>query len=268
MAELQGGFIFMIKEISDYNIEEAKKILDDHIVPEVTQESALESLLFCISSQVSLWEASVKFIRNLRLASYPKDQFSINRIANFDVLTNKSMVNEAARIGGLRFSKHGRFESSIDYFVNENNEWWRDIPNADVDLREEYVKKIKWLGIKTFSLWHICLGGKNLLALDVWVMKGLNNLGIEINPHYIIPRKRNGNSKQKVRSSPEKEDYLRIEQEAYRLFLQDKRFLLPNGKVDVALVDTVLWWNGANRGNLYQYNLFNIGSTLPYQKKY
>ena len=99
-------------------------------------------------------------------------------------------------------------------------------------------------------------------------MKGLNNLGIEINPHYIIPRKRNGNSKQKVRSSPEKEDYLRIEQEAYRLFLQDKRFLLPNGKVDVALVDTVLWWNGANRGNLYQYNLFNIGSTLPYQKKY
>ncbi|AJF63030.1 MAG: hypothetical protein QT11_C0001G0902 [archaeon GW2011_AR20] len=44
----------MIKEILDYEIEEARKILYDQRVPELNQESALESLLFCIAGQVSL----------------------------------------------------------------------------------------------------------------------------------------------------------------------------------------------------------------------
>ena len=69
-----------------------------------------------------------------------------------------------------------------------------------------------------------------------------------------------------VRISPTKEAYLRIEKEAYELFLNDKRFLLDNKKVDMALVSAVLWWKGANRGNLYQYNIFDKASTLPYSK--
>ncbi|MEK6835587.1 MAG: hypothetical protein AABX55_01035, partial [Nanoarchaeota archaeon] len=226
----------MIKQISNYEIEESRKILDDHVVPEVTQESALESLLFCISGQVSLWESSVKFIRNLRLRSHPYEQDAIHKVSSFDVLTNRDYVNQAAREGGLRFSKHSRFDSSIEYFLSEDHVWWKYITDADVKLREEYVKKIKWLGEKTFSLWHLCLGGKNLLALDVWVMKGLSKLGIELNPRYIIPQKRTPNSRAKVREAPNRKEYLRIEQEAYNLFLQDSRFLLPNGKVDVALV--------------------------------
>ena len=99
-------------------------------------------------------------------------------------------------------------------------------------------------------------------------MRGLNNLGIKIDPIYIIPQKRTLNSKRKVRITPNKKDYLRIEQESYNLFLQDERFLMPDGKIDMALVDTVLWWKGANRGDSYQFNLFNYGSTLPYSKKY
>ena len=257
----------MIKEISDYEIEEARKILNDHIVPELSQESALESLLFCISGQVSLWEPSVKFIRNLRRYSHSNDTDSIHKVTSFSILTDKYLVNLAAQKGGIRFSKHGRFESSIDYFVNANHEWWREIPNADIDLREDYIKRIRWVGRKTFSLWHQCLGGKDLLALDVWVMKRLKNFGIEINEDYIITKRRTPNS-QKNRVTPNKEDYLRIEKEAYELFVKDNRFLLPNGKVDMALVDAVLWWNGANRGNLHQYNLFDNGSTLPYSKKY
>ena len=257
----------MLEQILDYEIEESRKILNDHVVPRLTQESALESLLFCISGQVSLWEQSVKFIRNLRLESYPQDKNAIHKVASFNVLTDKEIVNKTARDAGLRFSKHGRFDNSIDYFINENHTWWNDIAYADVELREEYVKKIKWLGTKTFSLWHICLGGKNLLTLDVWVMKGLNKLGVGINSRYIIPQKRTLNSRQKVREAPREQDYLRIEKEAYKLFLQDPRFLLHNRKVDMALLDTVLWWKGANRGELYQLNLFNHGSTLPYSKK-
>ena len=258
----------MLNQISDYEIEKSRKILEDHVVPQVTQESALESLLFCISGQVSQWEQSVKFIRNLRLESYPYDKNAIHKVANFDILTDKDSVNKAARDSGLRFSKHGRFDNSIDYFINEDGAWWDGIVYADVELRKEYVKKIKWLGTKTFSLWHLCLGGKNLLALDVWVMKGLSKLGIEINSRYIIPQKRTPNSTQKVRETPRGQDYLRYEKEAYNLFLQDPRFLLPNGKVDMALADTVLWWKGANRGELYQLNLFDHSSTLPYSKKY
>ena len=101
----------------------------------------------------------------------------------------------------------------------------------------------------------------------MWVMKRLNKLGIEIDEDYIIPKRRTPKS-QKNRLTPSKEDYLRIEREAYEIFSQDKRFLLPNERVDMTLVDAVLWWKGANRGSLNQYKLFDNGSTFPYSKKH
>ena len=194
------------------------------------------------------------------------------KVASFKILSGKYLVNLAAQESGIRFSKHGRFESSIDYFLKTNHEFWKEIPNADINLREEYVnhnstKRIRWVGRKTFSLWHQFLGGKELLALDVWVMKRLNKLGIEIDEDYIIPKRRTPKS-QKNRLTPSKEDYLRIEREAYEIFSQDKRFLLPDERVDMTLVDAVLWWKGANRGSLNQYKLFDNGSTFPYSKKH
>src|SRR3989344_1452689 len=101
----------MLNQISDYEIEKSRKILEDHVVPQVSQESALESLLFCISGQVSQWEQSVKFIRNLRLESYSYNKNAIHKITNFNVLTDKDIVNKAARDAGLRFSKQGRFDN-------------------------------------------------------------------------------------------------------------------------------------------------------------
>lgn len=69
-----------------------------------------------------------------------------------------------------------------------------------------------------------------------------------------------------VRLTPEKEDYLRIEGEAKEKFRRDRRFRLPNGKVDMALIDAVLWWRGASRSTLAQRSLFGklISEYMPY----
>ena len=252
----------MIQQIDDAEIKNARVVLNDHLVTPLNREGALESLLFCIASQATRWEVASRFIYNLRNNSHGNTE----QYASWEDLTNKDKVNETAHKSRWRFAYGRRFDSSIDYFRDSEGEWWTDVANADAKSREDYCKDIKWLSRKTFSFWHLCLGGKNLLALDVYVSRGLNELGVKMN-HYFFKSQPIKTGNQNVRRTPVKKEYLRIENSARKLFSADERFLLDNGEVDIALVDSFLWWKGANRKGVHQMNIFGDGAdswVLPY----
>lgn len=248
---------FMIESISDPEIEKARRILNYHIVNPLTRDGALEVGLFCICSQATPWEIACRFVHNLRDVAYHGDRGARNRYAPRSFLIDKKEVDAASERAGWRFANMGRFDEFIDYFgsLGETDAgWWNRIKGAGVGLRGYHVERVKWLSSKTFSFWNICLGGTKLLALDVYVMTGLRDLGIDIPESFVIPQAREVGS-QKVRKTPSAKKYLEIEQKASGLFQGDSRFT-HNGEVDLAMVDAVLWWGGANRGEAEQGCLF------------
>lgn len=250
-------------DISNSEIESAKRVLEDHVVNPLNREGALESLLFCISSQMMTWERASKFIYALRGAS-KRDE---NEYASWDVLTDKDKVNEIAHSSGLRFAYANRFDPSIDFFKNMNGEWWKGVLEANEESREDYCAQIKHIGRKTFSFYHVCLGGTDLIALDVHILRKLaTRLGVNMDEFYYKTKPPGENGHQRRRSTPPKREYLRLENTAREIFSQDERFLKQNGEVDAALVDALLWWDGANRTGHQGYLFGGETSKLPYAK--
>lgn len=261
----------IIESITGGEINEAKKVLEDHVVKPLTEEGALESGIFCIASQANDWEMASKIIYALRDHSGNGSTNARERITSMKTITDATLVEKIAEKNGWRFHHEKRFTPFINYFSDAPVGWWSQIREAHIDQRTEYVRDIKYIGDKTFSFWNICLGGTKLLALDVHVMRGLTNLGIQMNENYVIPKlrkKKTGNGYQKVRKTPPTKDYLRIEREARNLFREDGRFFNDSeGEVNLALVDAVLWWKGAKRqdsGQAYLFSDWRESHALPY----
>ena len=254
----------MIDSISDKEIELARIVLGDHTVKPLSHESTLESLLWCIASQALGWEAASSFIYCLRDASHSGDEQARFKVSQRKTLSDKDVVFRASQKARLRFAKGRRFDSAIDYFISQEGAWWERVISSGQAERARYVDEVKWLGEKTFSFWHICLGGTHLMALDVHVMRGLRELDIDIDPTYINSVARSTDA-QKVRRTPPRTDYWRIESEARELFAKDKRFAIPYG-TNMALADAVLWWRGAHRGEPAQSQLFGDSTSwkMPY----
>lgn len=258
-----------LETITDRELERTKQVLDDHMPNPLTPESAIEAGLFCIASQATPWEQASKIIYNLRAISRPNDRDAREKVATFETLKDPKNINEAATRAGWRFASAGRFNEFTDYFGSKRGEWLPEIIEADEDAREKYCRDIKWLNRKTFSFWQICVGGTNLIALDVYVMRGLSRMGVEMNNDYFTPKNRSVGT-QRVRKTPGREDYLRIEQSAREVFSPDERFLRKDGKANGALIDGYLWWGGAARTNQEQLCLFGETESsliLPYANR-
>jgi hypothetical protein len=258
----------MIENISDREIAQAKDVLHYFVVSELTKESALEAGIFAILNQASRWERPSAIIYKLREASHPGDKNARNKFSTLDVLADKDKVQQIAKNNGWRFYHERRLDPIIEHFSGLNHDWWVNTANADSKYRDGIVKSIKYLNLKTFSFWHLCIGGTNLLPIDIHVRRQLKELGLKIDGKYIEYRARPGDG-QFVVDEPSPTLYKKIEEMALGLFGEDERFL-KEGKVDLGLVASVLWWRGANRGGQYQANLFNdcVGSAwqLPYGK--
>jgi hypothetical protein len=257
----------MIKTITNSQIERAKIVLKDHIPNPLTEASAFEAGLFSISSQGTPWEIASSIIYNLREISRPNDQDARHKCATLDTLRNVDAINLAALRAGWRFASENRYAQFIEHFARASPDYIQEVRNADIEVRDRYVEKVKWLSNKTFSFWNICLGGQDLVALDVHVMRGLRRLGLTIEESFVTPKSRSVGA-QKVRKTPGRKRYLAIESEAKDLFAKDPRFIKADSRVDCALIDGVLWWGGAARGNPSQGYLFGNGQqsclTLPY----
>lgn len=257
-----------LEDISDSEIQNARKVMEDHTVRPLTKEGAFENLIFCIASQGSNWERPTRFIYNLREKSYPRDPLARDKFASRKVLMDKDVVNLSAKESRLRYAYSRRFDASIDYFAQKEDNWQEEVRDADIKTRENYVKELKWVSYKTFSFWSLCLGNKDLIALDVHIRRQLKNeFGIDMHKKYSSPTKRGDG--QTVSTDPSKSDYYAIEEAAKEFFSKDKRFLQENGRPDCALIDGLLWWRGANRSGVGQGCLFGSGIetwVLPYSK--
>ncbi len=293
---LSGLNISALKSISDEEISRAIKVRSDHTVYNLSPRGALESLIWCIANQNTNWERPVKFIRMMREESGVDPYKEYTPMSH---LTDKGFVNKIAKRSGLPFHRDNRFDPAIDYFGRKEGEWWKEIMEADVEKRERYVERIKFVGRKTFSFWHLCLGGKNLIALDIWIRRSLQEeFGMKYLEPYATgtPRTRKSEVKKEHDPHPEfdfvegldsdypvqnknggrnimpglpKSVYIHAECLTRKLFGKDERFLCE-GKTDMALVDCLLWWKGAHRYGV-QDHIFGSGMAtfiMPYGKPF
>ena len=270
-------------KISDVEIAKAREVLDRFVVRDLNRASALEAGIYAIANQASMWDyAPLRVILGLRGGN-------MSRYAKLDVLTNPDSVEEIAKKVGWRFHHEKRFTPFIKYFGPLNDDFWQSIVMADAGVRDFYDGAINFMAFKTISFWHLCLGGKNLLPLDVHLLRTLRtDFGLEINEKYFTGKRRKGKrfpkgvtqgglfgetfdyhdkDMQCVRSVLSRHDYLKVEREAQELFSRDERFF-ESGKLNNALVASVLWWKGAQRGEYGTDTMFGKGENgfdkLPY----
>jgi thermostable 8-oxoguanine DNA glycosylase len=276
-----------IQNITDKEIQEAKEILSAHVVRSLTKESALEAGIFTIASAGTPWDAfPTKLVTKLR-------EISCSTPAKYDILSDQNLLRKLSTDLRWRFHHDNRFSSLIENFKNRPEDWWLNVLNADEKYRAHQTnskspEKIKYMAYKTFSFWHLCLGGKNLATLDIHVRRQLNErCNFNLDKNYISHQERpstqtptghahttfDGSAEeiiattyQRVSVEPPPKAYLEIETRMRDYFSKDERFL-HNGQIDMSLATTLLWWSGAKReasGQLYLEGFEKGHAALPH----
>jgi len=174
----------MISQISDQEIEYAKDVQRNFIVQDLNHSSALESGIFAILNQASPWERPSKIIYKLREASYPGDKNARSKYATPEILHDIKKVNAIAKENGWRFPHQPRLESLIGTYSSRSDNWWEEIKNGTPKQRNETIKNVSYISMKTFSFWHLCLGGTDYLPLDIHVRRQLAKLGVPMKKEF------------------------------------------------------------------------------------
>ncbi|MEK6888515.1 MAG: hypothetical protein AABW80_00220 [Nanoarchaeota archaeon] len=230
-----------------------------------------------------MWDgAPVRVVAGLRNGK-------MDEYAKLDILCYPEKVEKIAKKRGWRFHHERRFEPFVKYFGPLQDDFWTSIVMADKGVRDFYDGAINWMAFKTISFWHLCIGGENLLPLDVHLLRTLRtDFGLKIDEKYFTGKRRKRKkfsrwivqkglfgvdfdyddaNVQSVRSVLSRADYSRVEREAQELFSRDERFV-ENGRLNNALVAGVLWWKGAQRGEYGAETIFGKGEhgfdKLPY----
>jgi hypothetical protein len=118
------------------------------------------------------------------------------------------------------------------------------------------VKHVKWLGMKTSSFWYMCLGGTQLMTLDVHNLRQIGGLGIHVpEEHYRGEQRGDGRT---IVTIPSRAQYERIEADTLALLTGCAAVKNCRGP-DGALVSALFWVTGAKatRGyNPLQHDMF------------
>lgn len=186
-----------------------------------------------------------------------------------EVPKNLEFVTRRARQHGVRWGYvkgDNRLEPIYDYINHYGDlgygniaELVADFRNNPISMREQLVKDVKWIAHKTASFWYLCLGGQELMTLDIHNYRQIAGLGISI-PETFYKGERRPNGKKEIKSSSKKE-YVRIEQETLELL---------DGQVTGAQATSLFWLAGAKATrnmNLYQQDLFE-DPVLPFESPF
>ena len=228
-------------------------------IERMTTEAAYLTLIFVIASQRESFERPVRLVRELR-------DYSLDRI------TDPNFVNRTAVKNGIRWaSAENRYSPAFHYM--EQNGGIDTVVNqflsSQYETRRILVEEVQWLAHKTASFWYFCLGGKELVTLDVHNFRQIAGLGINIPDSYYIPQPQKTPRKQvptgetetlslgfsvktltprkkprKDLESPSGKKYERIEAEI--IDLARRTINLDNGReVDGSFLTTLFWITGA-----------------------
>lgn len=233
-------------------IEESRSILDKLTLPGRLlreggfSEDALRmcwiSLAFCIAGQGQSFERPVRFARELC-------RYGLEYVADVRNVRDKAFgcnrwLEDRYSFAFDAIDKAGGIERVV-----------RDYLDNPLETRRELIK-IKWIHCKTSSFWHLCLGGKELMTLDVHNYRQLAGLGVKIgNPYLYIPRIRPKSGNRATDTASLKE-YEQIERDALEFLSRFPEFL-DNGKVKGDLATTIFWVAGAEasrKGAFYRWD--------------
>ncbi len=253
---------FLEEPISNSNLlPEAKQVLRSHCAPDLSEQNVVKALIFAIASQSMVYERAVDLLTRLRTTS--PEQLEQEGLVY-------SLAQPSSRFPEDRFSPAINFAANYsggigqlvqDYFANP------------AETRGKLVKEVKWLAHKTASFWYLCLGGTQLMTLDIHNIRQIAGLAeIEIDRKFYSGASRRGGKTRgkKIVNALTPAEYLRLERETLLLLGHIPALQDASGQPNGALITTLFWWAGAKgrRENLRQLVLptMSITSfTSPYR---
>lgn len=257
--------------ISHEDLTEIQRIRKRHVIPEShprnIEKYYLKSLIWTIANQRINYERALKFMNSLHGLT-------------IEELRNPGLIYNIAREGELSWIKENKFEPALDY-MKENGgikEVVKTLLENPYNVRGE-LSRIKWLHLKSASLWYLALGGdESLLIIDSHNAGQAAALGIEVpEKTYFGYRVGSGkNEGKREKSSLSRGQYLQVEQDILNLVhtsnLREKypKFLLnEKGTLDGGFLSILLWWTSVQayrKMNLRQRDLFGMSDSFisPY----
>lgn len=238
-------------KITDSQIQTIKSLVGRHKIPQDSKRYYYESIVYALLNQRMQYEGALSLMGKIHKLS---DSQVENAHTIYKALKKKPysiwwLENRVAPFYKY-VEEHGGVEQVVKQYLENPRE-----------MREELRKNVKWVELKTLSLWYTTLGGEgNLLCLDVHNTIQSQGLGIEIPESNYIPRERqNGITKgRKVHSQIVGKRYLRVEKELTDIFMNSKlverypkEFLNEKGELNGSFVSALLWWQATQgyRGN-------------------
>lgn len=257
-----GKLLYCERNLPKDILDENKVIYNGHIIPELTPRKCLEAMIFCIASQGLVFERASDFANMIK-------KLSDEDIKDPELVHKRAVV--CMRFKEDRFSSFYEFTQKYDDGILGLA---RDYLKNSKSLRLELNAKVNYVGLKTASFWNLCLGGKELMTLDVHNLRQIAGLDIvDIKEsHYIGQRRKTTNKC--IATTPSDKDYLRIEKETLDYFkcfrLANPDFFDKGGDIDASFLTSLFWWEGVKkeRGvNPYQITMFgnlDLATILPY----
>jgi hypothetical protein len=236
--------------ITDKQIQTIKTLVERHKIPQGNRRYYYESIIYALANQRMQYEGSFALMKKMhKLTDYQiedvKEVYLAAKSKPYPIWWRENRVEPFYGY----VSEHGGVETVIKQYLERPYE-----------TRAE-LRSIKWVELKTLSLWYTTLGGSgNLLCLDVHNTIQSKGLGIDIPKNNYIPRERtNGATKgRKVHSQIVGNLYLRVEKELTDIFMNSKlverypkEFLNEKRELNGSFVSALLWWQGTQgyRGN-------------------
>ena len=243
------------------HLRESRQALQAHVVPDQHERRLYESLVFAIGSQYIDFEIPVGLLHRLRRHSL-RDIRALKNGA-LDKIVAASRFKQDRCTPAFAYVQEypgGITQLAIDYLTDPH------------DVREQLVDDVTWIGPKTASFWYLCLGGRELMTLDIHNLRQLAGLGVPIpQSHYEGKVRGAANLEQQanmttggisVPTTPRMREYRAIEQHALAL-LQQFPVFTTRGRFDPSLATTAFWLAGAKhkRGVLSDLNFIPPYST-------
>jgi endonuclease III len=250
-------FLVLGAPIIDSDIEETRKLHQDHLVPDYSERSLYQSLIFAITNQKTTYEQVTRFMHTVAGA-------------DLEYIKDANLVYEVAKHGDNKLGfKKNKYKEPFEFMESSGGigKVVQSYLSDPYDFRKE-LRKVNWMGPKTAALWYNCIGGdESIMCIDVHLLRQCPSLGIELDKKYFIDRPRISKNGVEYRSRDSLPDrlYYGIEQ---RLLDIIEHSTLPeqypddllnkHGRINGPFASLLMWWLTASdfRSKMRQLKLF------------
>jgi hypothetical protein len=257
--EWKDGVTMCGEPLRDEHVQEARDVLNLHIIPEQSTRLRKVALYFCIASQRTQYERALAFSNAIMNGSdneLDDPQYLVHHGQQAALLHS----NDPRRASD---PAHNRFLRAMTEIGPSIDAIAQKLLESPIPTRRELDRMRCNLAPKTASFWYLCMGGAQLMTLDTHNYRQLAGLferteydSIVHRTHYAGRLRTDGRS---INTTPSVKEYEQIEAAASALFGRCPRAQAMGG-ITPALATSLFWTIGAKkqRGiNPAQKALFN-----------